>query len=1176
MSASIQNTRNSGEKMDADYEHKILDVASIGILITRIEEGTVLYANEMVARLLGLPDTAAMIGMPIPDFYWEPAERQTVLKLFRDEGSVANYDIRARRKDNSMIWVAISIQPFTFEGEQALLSEIVDISARKQTEDELKRNVNFTNTLLDALPTPVFYKDKEGRYQGCNRAFTDVMGKTAGEIRGKTVYELWPGENAEAYHGRDLELIHHPQHQVYEAATRDKDGNIRPVIFAKDVFFDEGGNVAGLVGAFVDITQQKKAEQLLQQSEANLSSALHVAAMGYWEFDIPTQTFTFNDQYYSLHGITAQEAGGYQMSVQRFAQEFVHAEDAALVGGATQQALETTDPNFQIQIEARIMRKDGQPRWVTVWFRIEKDEQGRTIKLHGVNQDITGRKELEAQIREGFERRGYQVQISNEISQEVAAASELEELFKRVVTLTKERLGYYHTQLLRFDPAQEAVVLINGYGETGRKMLEGGHKMPMGSGLIGTAAASGETVMRSILANDPDWKPNPLLPETRGEIAVPIKWQGKVLGVLDVQSDQPSALTEDDRLLLEGLCGQIAIAMQSAELVEITRQNEARLAEALRIARLANWEYDVEKDIFTFNDQFYSIFHTTAGKAGGYQLTSAQYAELFVHPDDRGVVGAEIGKALSSTESVYNTTLDHRVLYAEGGVGYITVKVTVERDEAGKITRFYGANQDITERKQAEEALASERRLLGVLMSTIPDQVYVKDAEHRFLLANDVVVHSLGAETSDVVLGKTDFDFHPHELAEQYYADEKSLMESGASLIDHEETILDRKTGNYRHVSTTKIPLRDSQGSVVGVVGINHDITERKQAENALRRSEQEMAERLEEISRLYRAMSHEGWKTYRERADLPAGFIFDHGDMKPVEEKTLAEEHFARIPMRVTGGEVVGNLAVANDPQHPMSEDDIQFLQQVSDQIALALEGARLSAQTQSALAQTEKLSEAGLRFTRAVNLQELVQIAVETLGIAQINRAVLEIFNYNSANEIDSMNVVANWWNGTGHEPTVVSTNYTPEALPILSLFITPEPIFIADAFHDQRIDEVSMQVVSMLNIHAVAVLPLFQADHQIGVFLLESEEVHEFHPDEIRVFSAMGPLISTVLENRRQFERAQRQAEREGLLNVISQKIQSATSVEAVLQIAARELGHALGAPMTIAQLSMKDKK
>jgi GAF domain-containing protein len=404
------------------------------------------------------------------------------------------------------------------------------------------------------------------------------------------------------------------------------------------------------------------------------------------------------------------------------------------------------------------------------------------------------------------------------------------------------------------------------------------------------------------------------------------------------------------------------------------------------------------------------------------------------------VVGTEIGKALSSTERVYNTSIDHRILYADGGVGYITVQLTVERDENGKITRYYGANQDITEQRKARE----------------------------------------------------------------------------------------------------------------------------------------ELAERLEEINRLYQNLSHEGWKTYRETADLPSGFVFDQTGVKPVEGLEFATDRFANVPMKVLGGEVVGNLAIADDPQRPISEDDFDFLQQVSEQIALALESARLSAQTQSALAQTEKLSEAGLRFTRATDLQEVVQIAVEMLGIPQINRAVLETFNYNSAGDVVGMDVIASWWSGTGRAPTAVGTHYTPEALPILGLFITPEPVFIPDAFNDERVDDVSMQVVRYLDIHAVGVLPLFLADRQIGVLLLESEQTHDFNQDEIRLFSAMGPQISTVLENRRQFERARQQAEREGMLNIISQKIQSATSVEAVLQIAARELGHALGAPMTIAQLSMKDKK
>jgi GAF domain-containing protein len=117
--------------------------------------------------------------------------------------------------------------------------------------------------------------------------------------------------------------------------------------------------------------------------------------------------------------------------------------------------------------------------------------------------------------------------------------------------------------------------------------------------------------------------------------------------------------------------------------------------------------------------------------------------------------------------------------------------------------------------------------------------------------------------------------------------------------------------------------------------------------------------------------------------------------------------------------------------------------------------------------------------------------------------------------------------------------------------------------------------MELVNKLNLRAVAVLPLHAGSQQIGALILEAEEPHNFTPDETRLFASLAPQIATVMENRQQDERAQRQAEREAMLNAINQKIQSATSVEAVLQIAARELGHALGAPMTIAQLSMKDR-
>ena len=163
-------------------------------------------------------------------------------------------------------------------------------------------------------------------------------------------------------------------------------------------------------------------------------------------------------------------------------------------------------------------------------------------------------------------------------------------------------------------------------------------------------------------------------------------------------------------------------------------------------------------------------------------------------------------------------------------------------DKDKHVIGLVGIGRDITEHKRAEEVLVNERLLLRTLIDNIPDAIYSKDLACRKTLTNAADLKNMGLTSGEDVMGKNDFDLFPKELAEKFYADDQLVLQTGKAVLSREEFIMDEK-GEKRWLLTSKLPLRDRNDQIIGLVGIAHDITVRKQAEDAIRENERFLKE---------------------------------------------------------------------------------------------------------------------------------------------------------------------------------------------------------------------------------------------------------------------------------------------------------------------------------------------
>jgi PAS domain S-box-containing protein len=259
----------------------VFEGCSEGILLVDIETTQFHFANPAICAFLGY-DRQELLHMTVPQIHPEK-DREWILANFRadcQEARVHAEQIPCLHKDGHVVYADIRAGHLILAGRSYTVAFFADVTSQVGIKNALNEQILFLQTLIDTLPHPIFYKDRDGRYMGCNHAFEAFMGMKRGALVGKTVYDIAPRELAEVYEAADKDLFESRSPQTYETSVQYADGTRREVIFNKAVFYHQDGSLAGLVGAILDITERKRAEKEKVLRERQLRQAQKMEAIG--------------------------------------------------------------------------------------------------------------------------------------------------------------------------------------------------------------------------------------------------------------------------------------------------------------------------------------------------------------------------------------------------------------------------------------------------------------------------------------------------------------------------------------------------------------------------------------------------------------------------------------------------------------------------------------------------------------------------------------------------------------------------------------------------------------------------------------------------------------------------------------------------------------------------------
>ena len=666
---------------------------------------------------------------------------------------------------------------------------IRDITERRKAEEALKESEDKYRRISENAPDMVYRMSLPGgRYEYVSPVSAELTGYTPEEFYAdpsliwRLVHPDWRKYLEEQMAG----LLKGNLPPSYEFQIIDRPGRTRWVNQRNMLVRNEHGEPVAIEGIVTDITRQKETERELKRSELRFLAVSENAGSWIWEIDAEGVYRYSSPAVMRILGYRPDELVGkmhfYDLfdpagrEDQKTAMLAIYARQEPFYGSVNLSRHKTGAPV--------LLNSSGAPAF---------DEAGRFSGYCGVDEDITEQKRALEALRE------------SEAKYRLLADNVHDVIWTAGLDMHLTYISPSVMELRGLTP-EEAMA------ETIRDALT-----PASYEVIMQAREQG---MRK-LQGDP--------PASGGRV-LELEFYRKDGST--VWTETAIALAFDSSRRPAGVVGVMRDITQRKQVEDALRKSRQLLGEAMDLAHLVNWEYDLASGMFTFDDRFYALYGTTAEREGGYLMPAEVYAREFVYPDDRHLVGEEVERAETTTDPHYSARLEHRIIRRDGEIRHIIVRVEITKDADGRTIKTHGANQDITDIRKAEEALQESEEKFRSLVETSPGMIWEIDPRGVFRYISPMVQTILGYAPEEIT-GKTIADLIPEESR-------SSIMQELARHLSSEGPIPPFEVpARHRNGRDMMIEIRPSRiigtdSRLAGLRGVAYDITERKRAEEAL------------------------------------------------------------------------------------------------------------------------------------------------------------------------------------------------------------------------------------------------------------------------------------------------------------------------------------------------------